>query len=57
MICCVLAAVVGIYYFEYWISLPARTGILILLGIDFASIVGSIMNAVVILVSVSLRID
>lgn len=50
MILCVIAIVGGIYYFQYWINLPENSNSFVILGFNFASIIASIMNAVVIVV-------
>lgn len=48
MIMCVIAIVGGIYWFQFWLGRPERANKLILLGINFAPIVGSLLNSVVI---------
>ncbi len=48
MICCVIAIVAGIYWFQYWLGRPERAKLLVVLGINFAPIVSSLLNSVVI---------
>ncbi len=50
MICCVVATVAGIYYFQYWITQPERNDILVLGAVNLTSIVATLMNTVVIVV-------
>ena len=47
---CVIAIVIAIYLFQYWINQPDRKGTLTVIGIDFTSPIASVLNAVIIVV-------
>jgi hypothetical protein len=44
----VIAVVVGIYFFQYWVNQPEQASLFVILGINIGSILASLANSIVI---------